>query len=103
MQLYFPAINDLSQLDAAQWLLFDGSYGVDTANSIAWSVNDIPDANYTVVARGIVSEPSTLPLLGAGLVGLAFSRRRKLVLQMSLLAKIVTCSARGRGAATAGT
>ena len=80
VQLSFPSITDLSQLDPSQWLLFDGSYGVDPANSIAWAVDDIPDANYSVVARSVVvSEPATLALLGAGLACLAFFRRRKFV------------------------
>jgi len=78
VQLSFPSITDLSQLTPDQWLDFDCSYGVDPANSIAWSVDDLANADYTVVARGAAPEPSALALLGAGLVGLAFFRRRKL-------------------------
>lgn len=77
VQLFFPSITDLSQLDAAQWLLFDGSYGVDLANFIAWAVADIPTANYDVIAPAFVSEPPTLALSGVGLTGIALFRRRK--------------------------
>jgi hypothetical protein len=74
VQSDYPSITDLSQLSDAQWDEFDGSYGWDPSNDIAWSIDDVPDADYTVV--GILPEPGSLSLLAIGSVGLMARRRR---------------------------
>jgi hypothetical protein len=78
VQSDFPSITDLSQLTPGQWEDFDGSYGLDPFNNIAWSVDDIPDANYVVVGIGTgVPEPGTLGLLALGSTALLARRRRE--------------------------
>ena len=77
VQSDFPTITDLSQLSGAQWDEFDGSFGVDMANDIAWAIMDAPDADLTVTAVG-VPEPTSLVLLGAGACGVLLRRRRQI-------------------------
>ena len=82
---FLPSITSLSQLTNSQWSLFDGSYGLDPANNIAWTVTDIPNANLVVAGPGTYSvdittpEPAVLALMGIGGVALLLLRRGRII------------------------
>ncbi len=83
VKLFLPSITSLSQLTNSQWSLFDGSYGLDPANNIAWTVTDIPNANLVVAGPGTYSvdittpEPATLALMGLAAGALLLVRRKR--------------------------
>jgi hypothetical protein len=74
----YSGVTSLSQLGPSDWLNFDGSYGTDMTNDIAWAVEDDPDVDLDVVATGVVPEPTSFVVLGAGACGMLLRRRRRI-------------------------
>jgi autotransporter-associated beta strand protein len=74
----YSSITSLSQLGPSDWLNFDGSYGTDMTNDIAWAVEDDPDVDLDVVGNGQVPEPTSLVVIGAGACGMLLRRRRRI-------------------------
>ncbi len=62
-----PGITSLSQLTDSQWLLFDGSYGIDPSTDTAWTVSDAPNNQFEVIGIGtaavITPEPGALAFI----------------------------------------
>ncbi|MGC8559215.1 MAG: autotransporter-associated beta strand repeat-containing protein [Phycisphaerae bacterium] len=60
-------ITALSQLTDSQWLLFDGSYGIDPSTDTAWTVSDAPNNQFEVIGIGtaavITPEPGALAFM----------------------------------------
>ena len=60
-------ITSLSQLTDSQWLLFDGSYGIDPSTDTAWTVSDAPNNQFEVIGIGtaavITPEPGALAFM----------------------------------------
>ncbi len=83
VQSVLSGITSLSQLTDAQWLMFNGSYGVDATNSTAWTVTDAPNNDFAVIGLGTAvgltntPEPGAMALMAAcgGLLLLARRRR----------------------------
>ena len=60
-------VTALSQLTDSQWLLFDGSYGLDPSTDTAWTVSDAPNNQFEVIGLGsasvITPEPGALAFM----------------------------------------
>lgn len=59
----------LQGLTDSQWTLFDGSYGIDSSNDIAWTVSDAPNNQFEVIGLGSATvetpEPGAMALMAA--------------------------------------
>jgi hypothetical protein len=49
------SVTSLSQLTDSQWMLFDGSYGIDPSTDTAWTVSDAPNNQFEVIGLGSAS------------------------------------------------
>jgi autotransporter-associated beta strand protein len=73
----YTDLGDVPEADIAQ---FEGSFGVDPANDIAWAVDDIPNADYTVIGISVPLPPclpACFALLICGGVGVRVRRHRR--------------------------
>ncbi len=70
VQSIYSSITSLSQLTDAQWLNFDGSYGVDPNTNVAWTVTDAPNNQFEVIGVGTASivtpEPASISIFAFG-------------------------------------
>jgi hypothetical protein len=57
-----------------------GTFGVDTDRGLVWGVMDV-DGSYAIGAASRVSEPLSVVLVGSGLFGLGYVRRRRKTLR----------------------